>query len=147
MRWEKYQPESTEYTPIEKWGKDHFSTFAYLASCVVNKKGMLENSRMRTNLRIHRELAGMVLGSVYDASPYPTMIKDGVIENHDDWSCLEEIVMAGFVEAWTRPYTKERVFANTQVRVLLTESGWNLLQKLTIHTANGGKYHDFSYEN
>src|SRR5688572_21590317 len=99
--WDKYEFEG-EGVPVKDWGQDHWSTFAYLETRAVDAKGVIDNRRMRCNPRLHRHLANMGMGSIIDGSKYPTRLKVGTIDKHDDWSCLEDMVAAGFLKAFIR---------------------------------------------
>jgi hypothetical protein len=143
--WIKYEPNgSNDYVPVFNWDKDHWSTFAYLETCVVDAEGMIDNRRMRCSARLHREFAHIdpVLGRLLDSSKYPTRLKDGEIENHDDWSCLEDMVEAGLIEAWwnTKP---GQPFGGGKAKVALTKMGFVCAALLREHKANGGSFGTF----
>jgi hypothetical protein len=80
--------------PIEQWGRDHWSTYAYLASRILDYRGKLAEEQMRVDpsihpLRAHRGTTGTV---------YPTRLKDGSQQiGHDDWSCIDDFEEAGLV--------------------------------------------------
>ena len=71
--------------PIENWGKDHWSTFAYAETLAVDNNGIIipEVLKMRTNIKTH-----FFMRNPNDGSMYPTMLKNGnVSRGHDDWDC------------------------------------------------------------
>ena len=140
-----YIPEGDGYIPMARWGHDHWQTLAYLETCAVDHAGKINNNRMRCNPRLHRELMSIMPGA-NDGDPdrYPTRARDGeLIHNHDDWSCLEDMVAAGLVEAGFKgnPYTP---FGGTVAAVQFTEAGWAIAGQLRKHRGTGGRYADFS---
>ena len=72
-----------EHIPMSKWGKDHWSTFAYLETLAVDggKGGWAipEKARMRTNKKRHPHLLGSTgfSSDALNGSKYPTRLKDG----------------------------------------------------------------------
>lgn len=141
---EEYTAEGDDSVPMERWGKDHWSTFAYLETRVVDGKGKIDNARMRCNARLHRHFAVVSpFGALQDGSKYPTRAKDGDIENHDDWSCLEDMVAAGLVRAFFQRTKYGEVFGDCRARVELTELGQKIAAQLRVYKAAGGNYHGF----
>ncbi len=138
-KWETYETGSAEVRcSMTRWGKDHWSTFAYIETRTVDYKGILNNRHMRANPRLHREFA-----HIQDGKDYPTIIKGGdVIENHDDWSCLEDMVANDLVRVWVKQ-VETRVFNNSLARVELTETGRWVANQLREHKAAGGMYATF----
>lgn len=149
MNWEKYEPgDPSSYIPVEEWGQDHWATFAYLETVAVDKKGIVDNRKMRCNPRLHRELANLgALGDIIDGSKYPTRLKAGQqAEKHDDWSCLEDMIAAGLIESWYRVKRRREVFGGNEAKVKLTPLGQEIAGKLRAHRANGGKWSEFELE-
>ena len=133
-----------EYVPVLSWGKDHWSTLAYAESCSVDYDGKLDNRRMRTNLRLHRQLAGIEpSGAPQDGSKYPTRLKSGEINDHDDWSCLEDAANAGFIEIETQQINS-KPFGGDVARVKFTELGRSIVALLRKHKAAGGTFSNFT---
>lgn len=119
--------------PMELWAKDHWSTFAYIETRVVDRKGVPDLDHMRCNLDIHPGLGNRA--NQISRKPRPTILKDGSkIEDHDDWSCLEDLESAGYVE-WNGTGMNP-VFA-------LTEKGWWCAHALREHLADGGQCAEF----
>lgn len=143
MTWIPYEPEGNDYIPVERWGKDHWSTFAYLETRAVDQKGVIDNRRMRCNLRLHREFAFNVGFGAIDGSAYPTRLRDGQAEPHDDWSCLEDMVAAGLVHAEFHR-SASKAFGGGEARVTLTPEGLQVAAALRAHKANGGSFGDFA---
>ena len=67
--------------PMNKWGKDHWSTLIYLETLAVDNKGFAkpENIRMRTNEIRHPHLVGHTFpgSNALSGSAYPTKLKEG----------------------------------------------------------------------
>ena len=131
-----------ELTPIsiEKWGKDHWSTFAYLETLAVDggKDGWAipVRERMRTNEITHPHLLGNTFGggeSSY-ASKYPTRLKEGEVEGHDDWDCIDDMVKEGLLEDVGSGLNRAFIF---------TKLGKKVAGELRKHKMNGGNFKDF----
>ena len=141
--WTEYKPEG-EYISIDRWGKDHWSTLAYLETCAVDNRGLIDNRRMRTHPRLHRELVGITFGEIQDGSQYPTRLREGELEKHDDWSCLEDMVANKLCRAFFRE-KYDRPFGGNESRVEFTELGLKVAAELRAYKASGGKFSDFFY--
>lgn len=138
MEWEKYEP-SGEYIPVEAWGKDHWSTLAYLETRCVDHDGKINNKQMRCNSRLHRGFAHSAEGS-----DYPTRLKDGSrVERHDDWSCLEDMIAAGIFDAWHGIAYHHIQLGHMAAKVKLTTLGAALAGQLRSHKATGGNFANF----
>jgi len=80
---------------IEKFGKDHWSTFAYAECRIVDNKGVPKKEHMRCDIDRHPGHAHRGSGQ----QKYPTMLKGGVkLHDHDDWDCIDDLEAAGFIE-------------------------------------------------
>ena len=138
MTWTTYEPgDKDAYIPTSKWGKDHWSTFAYLETRMVTYRGKIENRHMRCNNRLHRQFA-----HVKNCQEYPTRLKDGEKFNHDDWSCLEDMVAAGYFEADFRN-VGGKIFGGGKARVRITPEGKLVAAMIRAHKMAGGRYADF----
>ena len=86
--------------PMSKWGRDHWSTFAYIGSIQADRGGRPTLSRMRCHPRIHTSRDDRLRGlTVTRDSWSKTRLKDGSeINDHDDWSCVDDMEAAGLVE-------------------------------------------------
>lgn len=142
--WTKYEVGGSDYIPMSEWGKDHWSTLAYLETCAVDNLGIIDNRRMRTNPRLHRKLVGISpMGEIQDGSKYPTIAKSGNIPKHDDWSCLEDAVAASLVEVeFTERY--HRPFGGLVARVKFNENGLKVVAQLREYRSNGGNFGSFA---
>jgi len=119
--------------PVELWGKDHWSTLAYLETRAVDKDGKVNPSQMRCDRERHPGLA-----CAFHIKPYPTRIKDGIeLEDHDDWDCFDDAVAAGFVE-WKG--------SGINPIVVFTKKGYEVAAKLREHRAKGGAFTEFTLQ-
>lgn len=147
MEWTEYELDGNDYVPMERWGKDHWSTFLYLETCAVDNSGKIDRLKMRCNPRLHRELANVHPSiGLMDGSKYPTRLQDGELDKHDDWSCLEDMVAEGLIKAWCRVARPRDAFGNSEAKVELTELGWWFVGQLRCHRASGGRFVNFSPE-
>ncbi len=144
MKWDTYEAGGGDYIPPTEWGKDHWSTFVYLQTRVVDAKGIIDNRKMRTHPRLHRHLVGLTFGQMQDGSAYPTRLaNDKKKDKHDDWSCLEDMVKAGLIRAYTRVKDKGAVFGGSEARVELTDYGVSVYALMLQHKAHGGAFATF----
>ncbi len=119
--------------PTEKFGKDHWSTFAYLETLAVDNKGRPDNHRMRCDLDRHPAMDHAYSG--IGGQKYPTILAGGdELPDHDDWDCIDDLEAAGFVEqggTGIHPVFK------------LTETGYRVAAALRKHKAEGGNFASF----
>jgi hypothetical protein len=107
----------------------------------VDHAGKVDNNRMRCNPRLHRELMSTMPGAnVSDPDRYPTRAARGeVIHNHDDWSCLEDMVAAGLIKAGFKGIS-QAPFGGTVAAIQFTDAGWAIAGQLRKHRGTGGRY-------
>lgn len=96
------------FVPIDKWGRDHWSTLAYLETRIVDHHGKIWEANMRGR-----------------DPKYPTRLNDGTeIEMHSDWDCLHDMWVAGLITM------------DEDVLVYgLTDYGWQVAGELRKHIA------------
>lgn len=142
FEWEEYRAEKgADYAPVEKWGKDHWSTLAYLETRTVDYDGVIDNRHMRCNPRLHREFAHH-----WSGGNYPTILNgEETLDNHDDWSCLEDMVAAGYLQVWFRR-ASTNIFGNSEAKVKLTARGKVISTILRAFKAEGGNFGEFTVE-
>lgn len=135
-----------EPIPMSKWGKDHWSTLAYLETLAVDHSGIAKpvNARMRTNEKRHPHLVGGDfgmgiggLGSGLGGSKYPTRLKDGEVKDHDDWDCVDDAVEEGLIEDVGTGLNRAYKF---------TKLGKKVMAKLREFKQEGGNFQDFVFE-
>lgn len=102
--------------PPSWWGKDHWSTFAYLATCCHGREGRVDFDRMRVNAARHpgmlghvKVMLGLALGTGRDDAgnplpfEYPTRLRGHhtlapvTLDEHDDVDCLEDCAAVGLL--------------------------------------------------
>lgn len=137
-------------TAIELWGKDHWSTLAYVESRVINQHlvenpsvGALGFEHMRCNTDTHPLLARSHHGYVPRWDPnWGTRLKgfqdrestpELILLDHDDWDCLDDMADAGLVE----------IISLVNGFVRLTPRGSDICQQLSGHKHRGGTYATF----
>lgn len=119
--------------PMELWGKDHWSTFAYLETVCVDYKGAIDKRRMRCSTRRH---PGWALSSSILDTEYPTRLRGKVeLSDHDDYDCIEDMEAAGLLK-WIGTSTHPGI-------VTLTNKGKQLAGRLRAHKMNGGMFGNF----
>ena len=135
--WWPYEPDGDDYISMERWGHDHWSVLGYLETRIVDNHGVIRNQQMRCTTRLHRAFAHAV-----DGAAHPTRLREGVVENHDDWSCLEDMVAAGLVVAEFRQMNNV-FFGSSEARVRFTPLGQQIALQLRAHKQDGGDWRDF----
>lgn len=110
--------------PKEQFGRDHWSTFAYLAHCAIAREGEPDRDKMRTHPK-NRHLMGR-LNLMMAASRMTwskTRLADGVeLDEHDDWNCMFDLIDAGLFLA---------VGTGAHPLVQLTEDGYRMLKQVS----------------
>lgn len=122
--------------PVLQWGKDHWSTFAYVETRIVDHSGWVDARHLR--------------GCNGDASEYPTRLiglrgEPVDLYGHDDVNCLTDAVAAGFLEggrATKRDHNDEIVALTYQYE--LTPTGHIVAERLRTHKAQGGQFREFT---
>jgi len=128
-----------KHIPMNQWGKDHWSTLAYLETLAVERNGLAipVNERMRTNEKRHPHLlgTGFMVGSM-DASEYPTRLKEGEVKEHDDWDCVDDATEEGLIEDVGTGLNRAYKF---------TKLGKEGMAKLRQFKMDGGNFHSFVF--
>jgi hypothetical protein len=118
--------------PVEQWGSDHWSTFGYIETRIVDHKGVADRHHMRCDPTLHPQFAheGCRMGPCS-----PTRLAGGATrDRHDDWSCLDDEEAAGLLE--NEGTGLHRIYR-------LTERGRAIADALRAHKASGGKWSAF----
>lgn len=111
--------------PMHLWGKDHWSTLAYVAHVATGARE-IDKDKMRTNEDRHPHGVGF-RQRAFASGPskeYPTRLRGGTeLLDHDDWDCLEDAVAAGLLTwgTWTVPW------------VVLTDTGLEAFSQILAH--------------
>lgn len=92
---------TTSIPPISpsRFGADHWSTFAYVETRIVDYKGALNHEHMRCHTDRHPVMMfakGPGLGAA-DGSAYPTRLRGEEIRDHDDYDCIDDLIAAGLL--------------------------------------------------
>lgn len=145
---------SKDYVPMKLFGKDHWSTFAYIETCLVDKKGFSVglDPRMRTkrrHFRVFGEQAGEAFqtkkGASRYAAPclstdYPTRLNDGTeVTDHDDWDCVQDMAAAGLFTV-----TSEDIDPGVQLK--FSELGYTVAAQLRKYKAEDGNFATFVFD-
>ena len=126
-----------EHVPIGRFGKDHWSTLAYIETRCVDHDGYPDHRHMRTDTDRHPGLGAPYLARMVPqgTAKYPTRLKGGdELHDHDDWDCAYDLEAAGLIEVkgtgimpWFR----------------ITARGRLVVASLRAHKAAGGWYSNF----
>ncbi len=130
---QRMQQEANNATPIALWGRDHWSTFSYIGYVIVHYQGVPTKARMRTDADLHPGLIGaqQLRGIQYRDTKHPTRLKGGIeLDDHDDWSCVEDMVGLGLVE-WNG--------TGMHPKFDFTKVGWTLHERVEKYLAAGGQ--------
>ncbi len=118
--------------PIEKWGSDHWSTFAYIETRCVDHKGVPDVRHMRCDQKLHPQFSH---AGCDNGKTYPTRYKGGELADHDDWSCMDDCELLGLIE--NRGTGLHRVYK-------LTALGKLVAGQLRSHKMNDGNWATFT---
>lgn len=121
---------TTKAIPVEEFGKDHWSTFAYLETRCVDNGGEIERRHMRCDSDRHPQFAHMDT-----EKKYPTLTKAGEVKNHDDWDCLDDLELVGLTE---------NVGTGLNRVYKLTPLGWVVAGQLRQHRSDKGTFATFT---
>lgn len=100
--------------PMARWGKDHWTTFAYVETRWVDYGGFLSHDQMRCDRSRHpafyaSKRRATAFGTDCDGGRYATRLKSetagpdgtwGTAEmfGHDDYDCLSDAISAGLIK-------------------------------------------------
>lgn len=128
------------YVPVEHFGRDHWTTLAYLETCCVDYEGVPQREKMRCDPDRHPMLACFEHAVLYAGNggtkKYPTRLRNGVdLHDHDDWDCALDLEVAGLLE-------RAGTGANPVFR--MTDEGYRVCAAIRRHRAEGGSIACFS---
>jgi hypothetical protein len=127
-----------ERVGTKTWGRDHYSLLLYLESCAVDKKGVVDDKRLRINA--DKRGFGNGLGTGYSTwkPTYGTQYQGSAIPdpNHDDLDVLEDLEDIDWVKN-----------LGTEVNpfVSITDAGRKVVSLVRDFRAKGGQLRDFVY--
>ena len=127
---------------MDRWGRDHWSTLAFIETLCVDHGGQL-NDRFRRNLRVNERTHpghGYWESDMRWKPEYGTRLKGYAkdhklqLPDHDDWDCAEDMEAAGLL-----------LNLGTGINPIwkLTERGLDIAAMLRAHKANGGSFSTF----
>ena len=134
--------------PMSEWGRDHWSTLAYIETCATERQA-LDDRRMRG-----------------DGRTYPTRLRgfaadpSRIVLDHSDWDCVLDLIAAGLLtpEPGTNPHRDHPTNATIEARMAarvapasaskidrykLTARGRAIANALREHKENGGNFSNF----
>lgn len=120
--------EKISHVPMDRWGKDHWSTFAYAETRCVDYDGYLDPRHLRL-----------------DGDKYPTRLAYfEQLSGHTDLDCLLDAEREGLltISRATQRDGKGEVLRLTY-HVELTALGKRVAGQLRAHKASGGQFKDF----
>lgn len=122
-----------ELTSVDQFGKDHWALLVYIETRAVNQQ-LLETERLRCSTK-NRHLGGNIPRPGW-MPHYGSCLRDGsVIQDHDDWDCLEDLEQNGFL------------IIGSQISgiVTLTDLGITTAHRIRRHKIEGGSFGTFVY--
>ncbi len=116
---------------LATFGKDHWSTFAYVETRIVDYGGVPD----RRHMRCHGDRHPLLALPEQDGRGYPTILRGGAeLAHHDDWDCLDDLEREGLLR---------NVGSGVNPRYELTDSGREVAARLRAHKAAGGNFATF----
>lgn len=126
--------------PMKDWGKDHWSTFAYIETRIVDRDGTVELNRLQANANRHPLYVGTTpFGTILDGSEYGIRLAGGVElpgPDYDEWDCIDDMKAEGLL--------RDVGFTMTP-QFEMTERGVGIASQLRAFKGRGGQFRDFSY--
>lgn len=123
------------FVPMTMWGKDHWSTLAYLETRCVDHGGTVRKQHLRCNPHgRHSQFAHLKIGLGH--SHTTRLREDKELASHDDWDCIEDMIREGLV-LW------EGSGLNPIFK--LTDRGIRIAHALRKHKILGGNFGSFRY--
>lgn len=126
--------------PVERWGKDHWSTLAYVETRIVGY--------LATSIGVPRCVEVWPRRWRGSTSPsWSTRLRDALLYGHTDYDCLADMVTAGFLTPPVRAH-----YGTGETRIVLTHRyeftplGLDVAQALRRHKASGGNFAQFTWE-
>lgn len=138
--------------PVEYWGKDHYSTLAYVETIMVDCAAGFEvglDPRMRANRRNFRVLlegrrsprrpssTSWKMARTMDPKHTSFLKLGATSEDHDDWSCLQDMAAAGL-------FTDKADCVEPGNMLHLSDLGKRFVTELREFKASGGSFGQFA---
>ena len=131
---------SRSEVPMARWGKDHWSAFAFVAHwCAEPGAGAagFKIEARRKNMRCD-PARRPDLAHIEWRADCPTILKGGeLLPCHDDWDCLDDAQAAGLL-----------LIEGTGAFpvIFMTDKGLRIAAELTAHKTRAGNFADFRVE-
>ncbi len=125
--------------PVEQFGRDHWSTLAYIECLCVDNDGVPNRERMRCNPKQHPGLAHHS-GTGWQKT-YSTRLAGHTLEKpvqqdgHDDWHCADDLEAAGLIE---------QIGTGGNPAFAMTDKGNEMAARLRAHKTKGGNFDNFT---
>ncbi|KWU17954.1 hypothetical protein [Burkholderia cenocepacia] len=138
-----------DFIPASHWGKDHWSTLAYIDTVMTDVAGFQVGSdaRMRSNRRNFRVMTAECprprrathrSAEVVMDLEHGSRLRDGfVVKNHDDWGCVQDMAEAGL-------FTVGPADVQPKETLHLSRKGQHWVAELRKHKQAGGSFSEFS---
>lgn len=144
---------SDTYIEMSQWGKDHWSTLAYVETVMVDCGGFQVglDPRMRSNRRhlrvMHQECprpkraggrsSGLAVAMDVNSG---SRLRDGsTVRGHDDWMCVQDMAHAGL-------FTVGAGDVEPRVTLHLSALGKQVASRFREHKAAGGNFVEFDFQ-
>lgn len=121
----------------QQFGKDHWSTLAFLETQIVDKNFPIDLKRLRVNdtKRAFSNGASFHEKISMWSNDYSTKLKDGSRESgHDDIDVIDELEEKGYIK---------NNGTHINIYPLLTDKGWKVCNAIREHKGNGGSFSTF----
>ena len=133
-----------QFVPPELWGRDHYSTLAYVETKLVDDKYSVRfDPHMRQNRRNWRVLSqskrvplkpgDIRNGLVMDPKYGSRLADDTYLPWHDDWCCVQDMMAAGLFHGDTDDF-------DAGFQLQLTNKGYAAAAAIREHKAKGGNF-------
>jgi predicted transcriptional regulator len=117
---------------LATFGRDHWSTFAYIETRVVDHGGVPH----RPHMRCHGDRHPFLVLPEQDGREHPTRLRDGAkLAHHDDWDCLDDLEREGLVQNTGSAVNRQYA---------LTDRGREVAAQLRAHKGAGGGFATFT---
>ena len=126
------------YVPVEKWGRDHWSTLAYFRSVEIDRAGFLVKADPRMRMgRYHYRVLKAREPAIPMTPEYGSRLNDDTfIPGHDDIHCISDFAEAGLL-------TCDDSGVEPGETLHLSPKGVQLAEALLQHKASGGSFSTF----
>lgn len=123
--------------PFSNWGRDHWSTLAFIETVMVEKGSfpIMGDARMRSNRRNFRVMpaANAMCMDLESGS----LLADGTtVKGHDDWCCIQDFAAEGLLDK-----AQEEIDIGETIK--FSDLGISIAHKLREHKIKGGSFGTF----